>query len=88
MKIDPKYKMQMKIKKLLQCFRINHISWKRLKKTNISLNDSDAAKSLTKLADEAEETEILNGVRILIFDLLQISSDYKNKFQWGGFEGI
>ena len=31
------------------------------KEDNISLNDSDAAKSLTKLADEAERLKFLMG---------------------------
>ena len=59
MKIDPKYKdaneNQKAIAMLPELITLENVS-----KDNISLN-SDAAKSLTKLADEYRKTEILMG---------------------------
>ena len=56
MKIDPKYKDANKNVKLI---------FKLMKEDNVSLNDSDAAKSLTKLADQAENLKFM--IWILIY---------------------
>jgi len=62
MKIDSKYKDANKNKKAIKMLPelitfLGNIS----KEDNSSLNDSDAAKSLTKLADEAEKIKFLMG---------------------------
>ncbi len=62
MKIDPKYKDAYKNKKAIKMLPelitfLGNVS----KQDNISLNDTDAAKSLTKLADEAEKLKFLLG---------------------------
>ena len=62
MKIDPKYKDANKNEKAIAMLPelitfLGNVS----KKDNISLNDSDAAKALTKLADEAEKLKFLVG---------------------------
>ncbi len=62
MKIDPKYKDANENKKAIAMLPelitfLGNVS----KEDNISLNDSDAAKSLTKLADEAEKLKFLMG---------------------------
>ena len=62
MKIDPKYKDANTNKKAIAMLPelitfLGNVS----KEDNISLNDSDAAKSLTKLADEAERLKFLMG---------------------------
>ena len=62
MKIDPKYKDASENQKAIAMLPelitfLGNVS----KEDNISLNDSDAAKSLTKLADEAERLKFLMG---------------------------
>lgn len=62
MKIDPKYKDANKNKKAIKMLPelitfLGNVS----KKDNLSLNDSDAAKSLTKLADQAEKLKFMMG---------------------------
>ena len=62
MKIDPKYKDANENQKAIAMLPVlitflGNVS----KEDNISLNDSDAAKSLTKLADEAERLKFLMG---------------------------
>ena len=62
MKIDPKYKDANKNEKAIQMLPelitfLGNVS----KEDNISLNDSDAAKSLTKLADQDEKLKFMMG---------------------------
>ena len=62
MKIAPKYKDANKNKKAIKMLPelitfLGNVS----KKDNLSLNDSDAAKSLTKLADQAEKLKFMMG---------------------------
>ena len=62
MKIDPKYKDANENKKAIAMLPelitfLGNVS----KEDNISLNDSDAAKSLTKLADQAEKLKFMMG---------------------------
>ena len=62
MKIDPKYKDANKNAKAIAMLPelitfLGNIS----KEDNVSLNDSDAAKSLTKLADQAENLKFMMG---------------------------
>lgn len=62
MKIDPKYKDANKNEKAITMLPelitfLGNVS----KEDNISLNDSDAAKSLTKLADQAEKLKFMMG---------------------------
>ena len=62
MKIDPKYKDANKNEKAIAMLPelitfLGNIS----KEDNFSLNDSDAAKSLTKLADQAEKLKFMMG---------------------------
>ena len=62
MKIDPKYKDANKNGKAIAMLPelitfLGNVS----KEDNISLNDSDAAKSLTKLADQAEKLKFMMG---------------------------
>ena len=62
MKIDPKYKDANKNTKAIAMLPelitfLGNIS----KEDNVSLNDSDAARSLTKLADQAENLKFMMG---------------------------
>lgn len=62
MKIDSKYKDANKNEKAIAMLPelitfLGNVS----KEDNISLNDSDAAKSLTKLADQAEKLKFMMG---------------------------
>lgn len=62
MKIDPKYKDANKNEKAIAMLPelitfLGNVS----KEDNISLNDSNAAKSLTKLADQAEKLKFMMG---------------------------
>lgn len=62
MKINPKYKDGNKNAKAIAMLPelitfLGNIS----KEDNVSLNDSDAAKSLTKLADQAENLKFMMG---------------------------
>ena len=62
MKIDPKYQDANENQKAIEMLPelitfLGNVS----KEDNISLNDSDAARSLTKLADEAERLKFLMG---------------------------
>ena len=62
MKIDPKYQDANENQKAIEMLPelitfLGNVS----KEDNISLNDSDAARSLTKLADEAERLKFSMG---------------------------
>ena len=62
MKIDPKYKDANKNEKAIAMLPelitfLGNVS----KEDSISLNDSDAAKSLTKLADQGEKLKFMMG---------------------------
>ena len=62
MKIDPKYKDANKNEKAIAMLPelitfLGNVS----KEDSISLNDSDSAKSLTKLADQAEKLKFMMG---------------------------
>ena len=62
MKVDPKYKEASKNKEAINKLpEIITFLGQISKEDNNSLNDSDAAKALTKLADEAEKLKFLIG---------------------------
>ena len=62
MKIDPKYKDANKNKEAIKMLpELVTFLGKVSKKDNHSYTDDDAAKSLTKLADEAEKLKFLMG---------------------------
>ena len=62
MKIDSKYKDANKNEKAIAMLpELTTFLGNVSKEDNISLNDSDAAKSLTKLADQAEKLKFMMG---------------------------